>query len=186
MPIRQGHTSRGSVPPFDVSPVEAEVPQGATQTLTVRFSASHAGDNFFSLLEVSVPNQKGAHLLMLRGRAWPCAGFVLSPQQQLLTPEALLSVPQQDLLAFPSAASGTGDAASPIEIELSPSGESGVGSAVITIGHIKGSKADAKPSGAPSAGRTRIVVFALARTRGAWGGVRRGAWVDLGATRRVG
>jgi len=146
VPLRSGHSNRSAVPPFDVSPVEAEVPQGGTQTLTVRFSASHAGDGFFQLLEVSVPNQKGAHLLMLRGRAWPCAGYVLSPQQQLLTPERLLNVPQQDLLAFPSAASGTGDVASPIEIELSPAGESGVGSAVVTIGHIKSSKAEGKPS----------------------------------------
>lgn len=95
------------------------------------------------LLEVSVPNQKKAQLLLVRGRAWACAGFVLSPHQLLLTPEVLLTTPPQDLLFLPSRGGG-GEEPSNLEIELTPS-EGGSASAVMIIGHVRSSKAEAKP-----------------------------------------
>jgi len=145
--LRSGHANHGCVPPFDLSPVEADVPAGGKQILTARFSATHASDSFFQLFEVSVPNQQGSKTLMLRGRAWPCAGYVLSPQQQLRTPERLLNVAQQDMLNLPSASTGLADASLPMEIELIPSRDTNTASAVITIGHIKGTNmSNGKPS----------------------------------------
>lgn len=46
VPMRAGHSNRGSVPPFDVSPLRAEVPKGGSRTLSLRFSATHASDSF--------------------------------------------------------------------------------------------------------------------------------------------
>lgn len=82
--------------------------------------------------------------MLLRARAWQSAGFVLSPQQQLLSPDRLLPVQHQDVLVLPSTTSDPGS--SPIEIELTPSGERGIGSAAIIIGHIKPNKVEGKGS----------------------------------------
>ena len=107
-PDGRGHGNRGALPPFDAAPCEARIAEGGSQLITARFTPDHAGDSFFELLEIEVPNQREANLLLLRGRAHACAGYLLSPEQQREGGDGVLDVPPQDLLALPKAAP-TGD-----------------------------------------------------------------------------
>ena len=51
-------------------------------------------DFFWDLIEVSVPNQEAEpHLLLVRGRAFATAGYLLSPEQQPIDGPALLLCP---------------------------------------------------------------------------------------------
>jgi len=133
-----------------VTPCEATIEGGASLELTVLFSPDHASDSFWNLVEVSVPNQEAEpHLLMLRGRATACAGYVLAPEQLVKDGPALLGVPPRDLLGLPTGGEAAGepkDEARQIEISLVPSGPEGVGSAELVIGHAKANKLDVKPA----------------------------------------
>ena len=66
-----------------------------------RFAPDHPGEDFFELLKVEVPGleQEGGQTIMLRGRAWACAPYVLTPEQQATgagaTGSALLHAPPQ-------------------------------------------------------------------------------------------
>ena len=145
-----GHANEGALPPFDVTPCEATIEGGASIELTVLFSPDHASASFWNLVEVSVPNQEAEpHLLMLRGRATACAGYVLAPEQLVKDGAALLGVPPRDLLGLPTGGETAGepkDEARQIEISLVPSGPEGVGSAELVIGHAKANKLDVKPA----------------------------------------
>ena len=157
-PEGRGHGNRGALPPFDAAPCEARIAEGGSQLITARFTPDHAGDSFFELLEIEVPNQREANLLLLRGRAHACAGYLLSPEQQREGGDGVLDVPPQDLLALPKAAptgdgggeAATGDGGGPpaprlIELQLVPDGET-AGTATLIVGHCKSSKGDVKPA----------------------------------------
>ena len=132
--VAAGHSNVGPLPPFDVSPCEAEIAGGASQKLTVRFAPDHASDGFWQLVELSVPNQESEpQLLMLRGRGYSCAGYLLSPDQHSHAGSALLRSSPRDLVGLPAPAVGgtpTGDSGPDgrtVEILLVPTGEEGVG-----------------------------------------------------------
>jgi len=150
-PQQAGHGNDGPLPPFDVTPVEAEIAGGASLQLTVRFSPDHASDDYWQLLEVSVPNQESEpHLLMLRGRASTSAGYVLAPWQHSQDGPTLLTAPPRDLLCLPTPAvtalPASAGAPGAMEILLVPSGEEGSASAIILIGHAKANVIDVKPA----------------------------------------
>jgi len=149
-----GHTNDGPLPPFDLTPAEAEIAARQSQKLTVRFSPDHASDAFWALLEVAVPNQEAEpHLLLLRGRAFATAGYVLAPEQLPLDGPALMNATMRDLLGLPApAVSASGLVAGvsvnrEIQLQLVPTGEEGVGTAKLVIGHAKPeSLTDIKPT----------------------------------------
>ena len=143
--VAGGHANLGPLPPLDASPCEATIQAGEAQRLSVRFAPDHAGEHFFELLKVEVPNQKGGQLLMLRGRAWPSAGYVLAPEQQLgpggLEREALLVAPPQDLVELPpppdAAAGGAAGEARLIELDLEPTDDGAPGTMTLVVGNLK-------------------------------------------------
>ena len=103
--LGSGHSNDGPLPPFDVTPCEAEIQGGKSLELTVRFSPDHASDAFWQLLEVSVPNQEAEpHLLLVRGRCTASAGFLLAPEQQPIDGPALMRLPARDVIGLPAPA----------------------------------------------------------------------------------
>ncbi len=154
-PLQAGHGNDGPAPPFDVSPTEAEIEGGGSLTLTVRFAPDHASDAFWQLLEVSVPNQESdPHLLMLRGRAYAAAGYLLAPEQHsqagpsllLAQPRDTLGLPAPAVTGLPPAAPTDGASERLIEVLLVPSGEAGAATATLLIGHAKANVLDVKPA----------------------------------------
>ena len=143
--VAGGHANLGPLPPLDASPCEATIQAGEAQRLSVRFAPDHAGEHYFELLKVEVPNQKGGQLLMLRGRAWPSAGYVLAPEQQLgpggLEREALLVAPPQDLVELPpppdAATGGAAGEARLIELDLEPADDGAPGTMTLVVGNLK-------------------------------------------------
>ena len=153
-PLASGHANLGPLPPLDVSPTEATVEAGKRLRVNARFAPDHAGEDFFELLKVEVPNQEGGQTLMLRGRAWACAGYVLTPEQQATgagaTGTALLHAPPQDMVALPPPELGSAAAAEPRVIELALSPSAGApGTATLIVGNLKPSSVDAKDKPAP-------------------------------------
>ena len=146
-PLASGHANLGPLPPLDVSPTEATVGAGKRLRVNARFAPDHAGEDFFELLKVEVPNQDNCQTLMLRGRAWACAGYVLTPEQRGVTGDALLHAPPQDMVALPPPELGAVEA-EPRVIELALLPTAGVpGSATLLVGNLKPSKqGDAKPA----------------------------------------
>ena len=151
--LQAGHTNNGAAPAFDVSPTEAEIAGGATLTLTVRFAPDLASDGFWQLLEVSVPNQESApHLLMLRGRSYESAGYVLAPEQHSQVGPSLLLAKARDTICLPTPALTGLPAAAPtdkrlIEVLLVPSGAAGAATATLLIGNCKALVPDPKAAG---------------------------------------
>ena len=152
--LGMGHSNNGPLPPFDVTPCEAEIEGGKSLELTVTFSPDHASDAFWQLLEVSVPNQEAEpHLLLIRGRCTASAGFLLAPEQQPIDGPALMTSPARDLLGLPApAASASGLVAGvscsrQLVLQLVPSGAEGVGTTSLLIGHAAPrTLADIKPA----------------------------------------
>ncbi|KOO24331.1 flagellar associated protein [Chrysochromulina tobinii] len=151
--LQAGHTNNGAAPVFDVSPTEAEIAGGATLTLTVRFAPDLASDSFWQLLEVSVPNQESSpHLLMLRGRSYESAGYVLAPEQHSQVGPSLLLAKARDTICLPTPALTGIPAAAPtdkriIEVLLVPSGAAGAATATLLIGNCKALVPDPKAAG---------------------------------------
>ena len=152
--LGSGHSNDGPLPPFDVTPCEAEIQGGKSLELTVRFSPDHASDAFWQLLEVSVPNQEAEpHLLLVRGRCTASAGFLLAPEQQPIDGPALMRLPARDVIGLPApAASASGLVAGvsttrELLLQLVPTGPEGVGSTTLLIGHAAPrTLADIKPA----------------------------------------
>ena len=152
--LGSGHANDGPLPPFDLSPCEAEIAGGESRQLTVRFSPDHASDAFWDLLEVSVPNQEAEpHLLLVRGRCFATAGYLLAPEQLPVDGPSLMTCPMRDLLGLPEpATSASGLVAGVSEprqmaLQLVPTGEEGKGETTLVIGHCKPEKlVDIKPA----------------------------------------
>ena len=152
--LAKGHSNDGPLPPFDISPCEAEIAGGESLSLKVRFNPDHASDAYWHLYEVSVPNQEAEpHLLLLRGRSFATAGYLLAPDQQPIDGPALMNLPSRDLVGLPApAASASGLVAGvsvprEMQLQLVPNGEEGVGSTKLLIGHAKPEKlTDIKPT----------------------------------------
>jgi len=152
--LAAGHSNDGPLPPFDVSPCEAEIGGGASLALTARFSPDNASDAFWVLLEVSVPQQESdPHLLLLRGRALASAGYLLAPEQMPIDGPHLMTCPARDLLGLPEPAASAAGLVSGVTtprnltLQLVPTGEAMVGSTKLLVGNIKPQKlADVKPA----------------------------------------
>ena len=120
----------------------------------MRFSPDHASDAFWDLLEVSVPNQEAEpHLLLVRGRCFATAGYLLAPEQLPVDGPSLMTCPMRDLLGLPEpATSASGLVAGVSEprqmaLQLVPTGEEGKGETTLVIGHCKPEKlVDIKPA----------------------------------------
>ena len=97
--LAKGHSNDGPLPPFDISPCEAEIAGGESLSLKVRFNPDHASDAYWHLYEVSVPNQEAEpHLLLLRGRSFATAGYLLAPDQQPIDGPALMNLENKEVL----------------------------------------------------------------------------------------
>jgi len=145
--LRSGHANDGPLPPFDVSPCEAEIQGGASLTLTVRFAPDHASDAYWQLVEVRVPQQEAEpHLLLLRGRAFTSAAYLLPPELLPIDGPALMPTLPRDLLGLPApAASAVGLVAGVttprlLELQLVPGGAEGVGRTKLLVGCVKPEK----------------------------------------------